>query len=86
MAGRALSDAWAIIGPQLDGRTSPVVAISTTRRRQARKPPSRLGPPPAGSPEAVRIVRSFILQQQRLRDGYGTVDAMLRKLERRRRD
>lgn len=55
----------------------------TTRRRRARKPPERLGPHPAGSTEAIRIVRAFIQQEQRHRNGYGELDATLRKLERR---
>ena len=62
-------------------RTITVVAVITRRRRRKRKPPARLDPHPAGSPEAIRIVRAFIAQEQRHRDG--DVDAMVRKLERR---
>ena len=52
----------------------------TRARRRKRKEAPRVGPFPAGSPEAVAVVRSFREQQLRLRDGAAEVDAMLAML------
>jgi hypothetical protein len=51
-------------------------------RRRKRKPLKRADPNPAGSPEAIRIVRGFVEQERRVRLSQGEVDAMLRKIQR----
>ncbi len=58
------------------------MTATTVRRKRRRKPPARLGPYAAGSPEAVRIVRGFVTQQERVRGSGSEVDAMLRRLQR----
>ncbi len=55
-----------------------VTFVGKSRGRSRRKQPERLEPYPAGSPEAIRIVRSFIAQKQRLAAGRDELSRALR--------
>lgn len=67
--------------PSALGRSIPLVAATFTRTRRRRKPPQRLGPHLAGSEAAIRIVRGYIEQQQRIARGRDELSHAMRALE-----